>query len=194
MIRLKYVVVCLALCVASVADAKKFPWLSTQLDVELHGELPINEIVNVRGTLVNFLVPQDNIDLFLFYGGVCVQATDWLRIAPHIGFTPAWSKEGKDAAIVSLWVTVQFSSLLVFLEGDGFLNPDQNGYRGYYSVDYVRDSYYYGAQGEQSDEAIAFGPHIGFTKGPFHIELQYYAGVQEINFGQTVRTLIQLIF
>ena len=178
--------------------AKEFSWQGTQVLAVAGGAIElIEKKLSLIGSAVFFWVPESGVNLFFFYFGPKWQIADWIWIAPQVGLAGHWDADGKDAADFSLWIGLSFfdSQFTIFLEGDAIINADQKDYYGFYSIDYnPLDWFNAGIHGEQINEGIQFGPHVGFTKGPWHLEIQHYTGLQDVNYGHTVRILTKLFF
>jgi len=180
------------------AKAENFPWKGSQVMFSVGGAVEmIENKLFVRGSGIYFWVPENGLNMFFVYFGPKWQIADWIWIAPQVGFAGNWTLNSKDAADFSLWTGLSFfqSRLTVFLEGDAIVNHDQQDYYGYYSIDYNPLSWLNaGIQGEQINKGVMFGPHLGYTNGPLHLEVQYYAGFQQSNKGHTIRFFTRLFF
>ena len=195
----KLVIICLIYLILPIsASAKHFSWQGAQVQTVAGGGIElIEKTLTLRGSATYFWVPEKGVNMFFTYFGPKWQIADWIWVAPLVGLAGNWTLSGKVAADLSLWTGLSFfdSQLTVFLEGEAIVNEDQQDYYGYYSIDYNPLSFFnVGVQGEQVNEGIQFGPHVGFSKGPWHFEVQYYAGLQDVNYGHAVRIFTLLFF
>lgn len=191
-----------ALMMLSASEARaEFPWQGAQIQTVINGEAPLSLLegrLSVFGSATHFWVPSGDANFVFTYMGPKLKAADWFWVAvPLLGVAANWTEDGGDALIVSLWSGMSFldGRLTVFLEGERYFNPDQQDLYGYQSVDYaIYGPLNLGVQAEEVNQLATFGPHIGITKGPWHGEVQYHAGVQEDNRGHTVRIFTGLSF
>lgn len=183
---------------ASATVEAKFPWTGAQLQTAIGGKVPISgEKIFFRGSFHTFMVPKTGCSLFFTYAGPLFVVNDWLSVAPQFGVASNWAADGDDMFLFSLWNSLSFAEgkITFFLEGDGYVDADQKDYYGYYSADYnPTASFNFGVQGEEVNKNVIFGPHAGFTAGPWHLELQYYMGFQEANKGHAYRFFSSISF
>lgn len=169
----------------------KFPWTGAQLQTVIGGKVPIfGDKIFFRGSFHTFLIPKTKCSLAFAYAGPLFVVNDWLSVAPQFGVASNWAADGDDMFLSSLWNTLSFAEekITFFLEGDVYVDADQKDYYGYYSADYnPAPSLNFGLQAEEVNKNVIFGPHVGFTAGPWHLELQYYVGLQEANKGHAYR-------
>jgi len=196
-----------------LAQAKEFPWQGAQIQTVVGGEATIlsedlklddpsapvvkKPVLAWRGSAHLLWIPESGTAMIFTYTGPKWYATDWLWISPQGGYAGAFAPDGKDMGLVSLWLnfTMLDGLLTLFLEGDGYFNKTDKNYYGYYALDYNPLEYLnVGVHGEQVDKGVMFGPHVGFTKGPWHVGIEYYLGFQDINRGHNVRFVNSLYF
>lgn len=197
------VVFLLVMVVIAAAEAKKLEWQGAQALTLIGGEFPIIEQqLSFRSSVSYFWIPSNDTQLFFSYLGPKWTVKKWtakdsLWLAPQLGVTGNWTEDGSDAVILSLWSGASFfeGQVALFLEGEGYLNSNQQDYYGFYSFEYSPTNYLnVGIHTEQLNELFSFGPHIGISHGGWHSELRYFAGLQKDNYGQTVRIVTALSF
>lgn len=189
--------------IISVVGAEEFEWQGTQVLTLIGGEFPIiQQKLSFRSSISYFWVPSDGTQSFFSYLGPKWNVKRWtakdsLWLAPQLGVAGNWTEDGSDAVILSLWSGTSFfkGQVALFLEGEGWLNSNQQDYYGFYSFEYTPTNYLnVGVHAEQLNKLISFGPHVGISHGGWHSELRYFAGLQEDNYGQTVRIVTALSF
>lgn len=180
----------------SISEGANFPWQGAQIQTAIGGSVPLHgETISIRASGALFAVPVNKTIMFFAYGGPLFAPVDWFWIAPQIGYAANWLPT--DAGIASIWVGFAFfdGRLTIFTENEAIFNHKKADYYGYHAVDYnPLDWVNIGIQAEAVNRLVMFGPHVGFSKGPFHFELQWYAGVQEENAGHAVRIFSSLFF
>lgn len=197
------VVFLLIVAVVAAAQAKEFEWQGVQTLALIGGEVPVVEDkLSFRSSVSYFWIPGDGTQLFFSYIGPRCTVKKWAKkdsfwLAPQVGVAGNWAEDGSDSVILSLWSGISFleGKASLFLEGEGYLNPNQKDHYGYGSFNYSPSGFLnVGVHTEQVNGKVSFGPHIGIARGPWHTELRYFAGFQEDNRGQTVRMVTAFSF
>jgi len=185
-----------ALCLTARAEAAKFPWNGAQIQAGIGGHVPVyGEAVALRASGMLFTVPENKLIMFFAYAGPVFSPADWFWIAPQVGYAANWMET--DAGIGSVWIGFSFfrGQLTIFTENEAIFNHKKADYYGYHAVDYnPLDWVNVGVQIEAVNRLATFGPHVGFSKGPWHFEVQWHAGAQEENIGHAVRIFTCLNF
>jgi hypothetical protein len=185
-----------AMTISNVARAKGFPWQGAQLQAGIGGAIPVvGDKLSVRASACLFTVPENKFIMAFVYSGPVWSPADWIWIAPQIGYAANWMTT--DAGIVSVWIGLSFfeGKLTIFTENEAIFNHRRADYYGFHSVDYNPLAWLnIGAQAEAVNRNVMFGPHVGFSKGPWHMEIQWYAGAQPDNTGHAVRLATFLNF
>lgn len=183
---------------SSTITAENFFYQEVQVMTYLNKEVPIvKDRLSFHGSFVYFYTLVNNKELSLTYAGLAYKPTKWLWIAPHIGAVEHWTDDGNDAFLLSLWTRMSFSHnrFILSFQNDTYFGYNQRDYYGIYSFDsYLSKQKNIGFHIEQINTTMMFGPHIGFTNGNIHSEIQYYFGSQNRNYGHNVRFLINLNF
>jgi len=181
----------------ATVQAKEFEWQDPQVLIPIGGEVPIIEDkFSFRSSISYFRIPSAEVEQFYSYMGPKWTVKKWNKndsfwLAPQIGVVSGDKMDyGKAALILSLWSRAVFlnGSVAVFAEAEGYLNPSQQAYYGYYCADYIfAGTVNVGVHAEQVDKTVSIGPHIGITHGSWRSELSYLAGFQESNYGHAIR-------
>lgn len=183
------------------AKADEFAWTGTEILTPVSGEFAFNDQIGLRGHLTGFFKPAAKVVMAFAYVGPTFTPVSnekfGLWISPQLAIPFGWY-EGEDAMGPSVWVNLSFfgGKLAVFLEGEVYVSFQNQlvNYYGYYAVDGCPGAVNAGIQVEQVDAGVIFGPHIGGTIGPLHLEAQYYLGFQDANRGHTIRLVTGLSF
>ncbi|KPJ85186.1 hypothetical protein AMJ57_03990 [Parcubacteria bacterium SG8_24] len=184
--------------IGSPAAAQDLAWGGTQLQTVVSGELELAEHVGLRGQLAGFFVPHNGTTIAFAYAGPTFTPLDsddlTLWVSPQLVGALGWFEKA-DGLGPSLWVRLDLfqKALVIFLEGDVLIGAgiDEQSYYGYYALDWnPLDWLNAGGQVEQVNLDLIAGPHVGITKGPLHLELQYYLGEGF----HTIRVLTMLNF
>lgn len=188
--------------VSSEVKAKDFAWQGTQIQLASVGTLNLNESgsVQLRGQFTGFFVPSSDVVMAFLYVGPVFNIHEAFWVAPQLGSAHGWFPKGQDAADFSVWLggTLANGWFSYFVESDLITEFSTVEYYGYYAVDLntQRLPFNHGLQGEQANGGIMFGPHTGYTIAgqnmSLHLELQYYVGVQDDNFGHAVRAFLAI--
>jgi len=185
----------------------EIPWTGAQTHTVVGGEIPLPASLSIEaessspktepknnlslyGSAHFIWVPETKAASFYSYFGPKWYVEPWFWLAPQFGFAGRATADGKDAGIAGLWsnITILTGQLSFFLESEAYLNEKAHDYSGYYAPDYHPiDWLNIGAHVDQFNTDFKFGPHIGFSKGPWQGEIRYYLGLQRGNKGQTVR-------
>lgn len=164
----------------NISNATEVVWDGAQTQTSIHGDIDLLENkLQLHGTGSFFWVPETNSAAFFAYLGPKWLATDWLHLMPAIGYTGRMTDNGEDAFIASLWTLflIEEGMFTLFLETEGYFSNEQSIYYGFYSFDFNFSEWgNVGLHAEQVNLDVMFGPHIGFGKGPWRLEIQYYAG------------------
>lgn len=185
----------------SSAYAKNFPWRGAELQMKIGAELPIyQKVLSANAHLAYFSVPTNDVHMYFASMGVKWNLLPWFWIKPMLGFAGNW--QGTDAFDLSFWSgSSWFGGLITTLsENDLLISGDGIDYYGYYSVDCHFGLLNAGVQGEQINDGIMFGPHIGLFKpilrGAIVLssEIQYYLGFQDVNRGHAIRIFLGMDF
>jgi len=169
----------------NTAKAEGLKWTGVQINLPISGELDLGKGVGVRGHVSGFFVPENGTKLGFFYAGPTFVPIDTenfsLWLSPQLGTYLNWW-EGTDAFGPSLWANVSLlgGKMSVFLEGEVIfaVREENKVFYGYYALDgHPLEWLNFGGQVEQVDKNLIWGPHVGVSKGPLHLELQYYFGV-----------------
>lgn len=184
------------LSIPAVIQAADFPWNGAQIQAGIGGHVPLRgEGIAFQASGMIFTVPENKMIVFFSYAGPVFAPVEWFWIAPQIGYAANWMET--DAGIASVWMGFSFfeGQLTLFTENEAIFNHKRADYYGYHSVDYnPLDWVNLGIQVEAVNRLATFGPHIGFSKGPWHFEVQWHAGVQEENLGHGIRIFTCLNF
>ncbi len=180
--------------------ARAGTWTGTQAVAIIGGELPTVDGSGARASLHLFDIPKAQFSPTVIYVGptFTAQLGDVsLWISPQAAVFLDWFEEA-DAFGGSLWMVLGYESLSLFLEGDFVAGEGDAGQvvYGYYAADYNSEQpcMNFGAQAEQVNSDIDYGPHIGFTQGPFHLELQYYMDFEGDDYLHAMRGVFALSF
>jgi len=181
---------------APKAVAAELPWQGAQIQAGIGGSIPVHgEAIALRASGMLFTVPENKLIMFFSYAGPVFAPVEWFWIAPQIGYAANWMET--DAGIGSVWIGFSFfqGKLTIFTENEAIFNHKKADYYGYHAVDYnPLDWVNAGIQVEAVNRLATFGPHIGFSKGPWHFEVQWHVGAQEENLGHAVRIFTCLNF
>ena len=202
MATLAVILLIVVLCIVSFtrpvsADESPFSrWNGMQFQTNLGGRLGLVDTLTGVTTLNHFHLPEADFSQLFWYTGVDWKPTDWLSVSPRVGMTAKFSADGQDMFLASLWLTLTpVDYFSVFVEGDFYLNDDQYDYYGYYALDFLTGSLFnVGFQAEEVNRLVIFGAHVGTSVGVWHIEVQYYTGLQAENYGHSVRLLNVITF
>lgn len=156
------------------------------------------EKANLRFTGNIFSVPENDLNQVVLYLGPLITLNETTKLALHAGYGYA-AAPGPNAKFVlgSVWLFKDFTpKVSSFFESDvnRYTEGSEWFYYGYYTVDRNfpdtgTAKWNLGIQGEQLDKGIMFGPHAGVNIRKLHLELQYYAGLQDANKGHTCRLM-----
>jgi hypothetical protein len=160
-------------------QAKEFSWTGMQLYSVMSGETEMGDNLFLSANIIDLYLPEVGFNNLYLYAGVRWQPASWLSVAPYVGFVTKFAPSGNDLVIGSLWVTLTpVDWLNVGLQSDFYYNNDQAEnwyYYGFYTANYVPNKVFnLGVQCEQTDKNFQVGPHVGFNKGLWHLELQYF--------------------
>jgi len=164
---------------AIVATPAQAEWTGAQYNASLGAELPISDRVSIQASVHQFDVPKTGASMKFAYVGPKITVTPKFWIAPKVGVMNGWMADGSDAALISIWTGAGRGSFSVFGEIDSYFSPSQPvDIYGFVSTDWNRGVVNIGIQGETVNTNLIYGPHIGATKEPFHIELQGYVSAE----------------
>lgn len=144
------------------------------------------DVLGVRAS-IHILNAAGNTDSIYFtYAGLTSAPTNWLWLSGQGGFVGNYDPSGYDAPLASLWVNVTpFAkgnhSLGIFAEEDAyFLRNGSVDYYSFGSLDYTYKMIRIGGQVEEINkiDLATYGPHLGFFKGPFEFQAQYYGSAK----------------
>lgn len=136
------------------------------------GSWSLSSSLAVRASYYHFWLPKTNETIYFTYVGPVIK---WERgwVSPQIG-TAKWF-DG-DALNLSVWggTTIRKKTDL-FLELDGYVAADHPiDLYSYCAADQNFGPFNIGLQCEGVNTNMTFGPHIGATAKPVHLEIQYY--------------------
>jgi len=188
-------------------------WNGTQLQFNVGALVPVagNEdsyfTTEFAPSVSIFGIPESNTSMRFVYLGPSFSEneTNWLTIAPFVGVATGWHPEGDDMLIASLWLNIasEDGEFSLFLEGDGYLHPDQQDYYGVYMFDWnmAREKYWnilnhfgLGLHAEQTNTNFTFGPHISLKRDQWSLRLDYHTGFQEATEGSAIRVVTSLMY
>jgi hypothetical protein len=162
-------------CCCSQVSAREWSGGQVQAILTMDQALASWATLHNQGTL--FLVPSAGAQQYFYYIGLNIPLSEKIWIAPHVGWVGNWFPKGEDGFILSLWGGCEASKLSIFLEKDWYRNGSLNDDYGYASLDYNPAKWINtGIQLEtvNSANSTCWGPHLGFSTGQWHIEVQYY--------------------
>jgi len=176
-------------------------WTGTQVMVPISGEFALSDGVGVRAHLSRFSVPKTGFNGAFIYAGPTFTAKLGgdvsLWISPQVTAWLGWY-DNQDAFGASIWMSVSRCRWNMFLEADYITSEDfsEELYYGYYSLGFSssKEVINYGVQVEQGGSDIDYGPHVGFSVGPLHTELQYYMDFESGDYLHTMRVVMGLGF
>ncbi|MBU2508960.1 hypothetical protein KKE33_01085 [Patescibacteria group bacterium] len=162
--------------------AEGLSWGGAQIQLVLAAEREVAQKTGVRTQLAGFFLPSSDVKFAFFYLGPTFTIkrdayTLWL--SPQVGMNWGWYPEGENGAITSMWAILSFleNKFSVFAEAETYfgLNGSSAEFYGYFSFDGFPLEYLnIGVHGEQVNDGVTFGPHVGLAKAPFGCELGYF--------------------
>ena len=186
----------LSLLLITPSSANAVAWAGVQSLMTIGAEHQFTDTVGLRGSAHYFWVPQDNLFQLFTYVGPTFSPTSWYFNSPQIGTVSGWTEDGKDAFLVSDWMSFSFQDdrITLFVEGDLYLAEELTDYYGYYAADLHVEAANFGIQLEQVNTDLIYGPHIGIKVGLFYGEVQYYQMPINGGMNSTVRFLLSTTF
>jgi len=202
------------------AKAEGLSWTGFEVLLPVSAEIEVADQIGIRAQMINFFVPARKVHLSFFYAGptftpVLIEHPDAtgdpktdpppnfvLWVSPQfVGAANWYGTEDVPGDGIGPSVMLNMNAkgkFNVFLEIEAYFPVVADAgltYYGFYSVDGAPKKWLnLGGQAEQVNDGIIFGPHVGMTKGPFHVEVQYYLGLQDVNRGHSIRLVTALGF
>lgn len=157
------------------APAQAIEWTGAQAQAMADVALPMTKHLAVRGAANWFSIPQQNKNLFFFYGGPKITVSKNLAIAPQVGLVNGWYNDGDDAAIISLWTWLNTGDFSCLIETEIYYSKgNPHTYYGFYAAEYTTMGLSAGLQAEEVNKGFSLGPHIAGTVGSVRIETDYF--------------------
>lgn len=138
-----------------------------------------------RASASMFSIPAADSQAFFGYTGPVFTITDWLWIAPQIGYGAGWLKN--DALDISLWIglPIMDGAINVFAESEILADGKEKVFYGFYSLDILTEKVTgvinFGGQAEVVDKDSMTGAHVGHSFGPLYMELQWFLRTEKDN-------------
>lgn len=194
-----FLLVFLVVLLATNCEAAELPWQGAQYQFFASGSVPLSESTDFRGLVAYLTIPSAELDQWFSYFGPTFNLAKWLWLAPQVGAVSGWSEDGEDGPLFSLWSRLSFldedgEGLTAFFEGDVYFFPDVRDYYSFASCDWNFLGLNLGIHVEGINELFMYGPHLGFSKGLWHGEVQYFVSMEEENQGQAVRFVTAVEF
>ncbi|MEA3272311.1 MAG: hypothetical protein U9P90_01425 [Patescibacteria group bacterium] len=182
---------------SSVANAeeREYDWHGPEIDLYFNFSFPIEENSLFLLSLEGFGVCDTGYVVSFARFGVSQRFAEWYTISALIGMAG-------NMPIDRTSFMIGFSNNFSFASGDFTLLINPNAlvahdvlmYFGVYALDFHWNGVNMGMRAEQVNTGITFGPRVGYTVSVWHFEVQYHMGVQEENYGHTVRFVYGLSF
>ncbi|MFH1598350.1 MAG: hypothetical protein ABIB97_04785 [Patescibacteria group bacterium] len=135
------------------------------------------------GQLVN--VPSEGLENWYYYAGPAWMSDGGaLLVMPLVGQITNRGLEGQDATIASLWSIWQpTEKFKLFVQGDMYTYGDETEYLGWLTTDYfltpdVTCGFHVERNVGDLYTDTTIGPHVGITKGPCRLELQWHGSIE----------------
>jgi hypothetical protein len=155
-------------------QASEFEW-TAQYAASIGVQLPIADHIDIRASVHQFGVPKTKASMRFVYTGPVFNIAPWFWVSPQVGVMSGWMPDGSDAALGSVWFGATHGSFSLFGEGDVYVASDNpTDIYGYVAADWNHGVVNLGFQSENVNTAFVIGPHVGATKGAFHIQLEGY--------------------
>lgn len=188
----KMFVLAIAISMLFTVNAVARDWTGGQAWTVLTADIGLTDNLTVHNQGVHFWVPSAAFEQYTYYLGLNYAYGDFW-IGPHVGMVTNWFPEGDDGFLYALMCGFSYGNFAFLGEYDWYNNGDLSGNYSYFTGDYnVNDWFNVGAHyegvgvAEDIDAINSWGPHVGFTKGIWHVEAQYYMDDAE---GHTFRVL-----
>lgn len=185
--------------VTTVFAEEEIPWQGAQYQFSLGGSVPLSEFTDFRGAVVYLTIPSVEVDQWFSYFGPTFSPTKWLWLAPQVGAASGWSEDGEDVFLSSIQSGLSFlnekeEGFTAFFEGDVYFFAKAQDYYSFASCDWNLSGFNLGIHAEGVNELFMYGPHLGFTKGSWHGEVQHFISMEEENQGHAVRFVTAIEF
>lgn len=160
-------------------SAQALDWSGSQVLTTVSGEKQIGTSeFNLYGFLLDIRAPSAGwVNDFLYAGASYAHKFEAVEVWAAVLAVDAINYfPGHDAFGPSGWVALNTDRFGFFAEGDGYFgSQSRRGYYGLYAADFKPNSYVkLGAQAEQIDWAMKYGPHACFDKGMYAFCFNYF--------------------
>lgn len=170
------------------AEEGTFDWRGPEIDGYINLSFPIRENSDFLIYLEGFGVCDSGYIMSIAQLGVSQRFADWYAVSAMVGMAGNFP-EDRTSFMVGFANTFTFArgGLTLFLNPNALVAHDALVYYGIYALDFHWNGVNAGMNAEQINTGVMFGPHIGYTVSIWRFEAQYRMGVQEENYGHTVR-------
>jgi|GEM_PF-1751730 len=180
---------------AIAADSDEQP-ASAQYQIVIGGQAPMLttgegdsklDVLGVRASIHILNAGGGTDSVYFTYAGLTSAPTSWLWLSGQGGFVGNYDPSGYDAPLASLWMNITpFAKgdhgIAIFGEEDAyFLRNGDVDYYSFGALDYTYKMVKVGGQieGINQIDLATYGPHLGFLKGPFEFQAQYYGSFEK---------------